>query len=277
MVSRSASQGMGPERFAIAPKRGLTPCAGHQHCEDHCRGDRAEAAMRRGPAPVGGRPHQGDGDADLRQVGEAVGHGHHSHLYQPDHGDQHCQIPEPADEQVGIPSPAKQNCRRNAQQEQRRSRDLPEGQVQSDARIQDGQADGIKELAQIGDIGIHRDTRPPQQREVLDRRQRFGSGPDRRHRGNRRQEQERKLLQHQLPVKRPSAQGPIIQQQQHHGHRYQRLLGHQAQGEDDDYEQITPRRKGPARVADVGGQGQDEKQSAQHVLSLGHPGHRFGA
>ena len=76
------------------------------------------------------------------------------------------------------------------------------------------------------------------------------------------------------PLKTP--QRPVVQKQQHEGQRHQHRLGHQPQGKKRRHPKITEQRKGPPHIADVGPEREHEKQPAEHVLPLGHPGHRFG-
>ena len=72
-----------------------------------------------------------------------------------------------------------------------------------------------------------------------------------------------------------AGQRPEIQQQQQRRQRDDHRLGHQAQGKKHRHQQIARQRPAVAHIAEIGPQREHEKQSAQHVFPLGHPGHRL--
>ena len=74
---------------------------------------------------------------------------------------------------------------------------------------------------------------------------------------------------------RKPAQRPVVQQQQQKRQGDRHRLGRQRGDEARQHGQIPDKRKRPPRIAQVGGQRQHEEQPAEHVLALGHPGHRF--
>ena len=85
------------------PIGGLPPGDGRQRCAHRraCRRiDRRPPSP--GPRQVAQPPGDRDKEADLRQVGVAVGAGLSAHLHQPDDGHQHADVPQPADQQVSF-------------------------------------------------------------------------------------------------------------------------------------------------------------------------------
>ena len=100
-VLRGAIERAAKERFAVAPERRSTPCAGHQNCYRERRNaaaqpDLAGCVQRTVGRPVAvrfthptGSPRYGNTNSNLRQVRKAVGHRLACHLNQSDCRHQH--------------------------------------------------------------------------------------------------------------------------------------------------------------------------------------------
>ena len=163
-------------------------------------------------------------------------------------------------------------------------------------RIKGRQIDGIKRLAQVGGIRNQGIGQACRQRQVVggigrpDRRVRRQRNPA----AHRRQGHERDLFHHQPPAPRASdrttsrdATGGLVADRlaetgraansraaAAERNRDEHRLGHQAQRKESGDRQIA-RQRGPLGVAAHRPEREHEKQPAQHVPSLGHPGHRF--
>ena len=72
-------------------------------------------------------------------------------------------------------------------------------------------------------------------------------------------------------------QRPVIQQQEQRRQNDQRRLGHEPQGEKNHHRQVAAEGETVPHITRVGPQSQREEQSAQDILPLGHPSHRFHA
>ncbi len=148
--------------------------------------------------------------------------------------------------------------------------------------IQHGQPRRVEELSQIGDAGHQGVANSRAKRQALK-----GDNCDLLlcpvgcHAGECRQRQPRQLFHEQpcacspLPALRSPPQRPVVQQQQDKGQGHQHRLGRQAQGKEGRHQQVTEQRKTPPRISHIGSQRQHEEKSAEHVLPLADPGHRF--
>ena len=63
-------------------------------------------------------PGDEDVDADLGQIGVAVGMGLQSHLNQADYGDKHANIPKPPGEEIGILLAPEKDANRDSEEEE---------------------------------------------------------------------------------------------------------------------------------------------------------------
>ena len=77
------------------------------------------------------------------------------------------------------------------------------------------------------------------------------------------------------PSSPPSSQRPVVQQEEHKRQRHQHRLGRQPQGKRGHHQQVPAPRCRALDVAGIEPKRQHEKQPAQHVLALGHPGNRL--
>ena len=115
----------------------------------------ASGAKVHGPRPVPGpmqTPDDGNGEADVRQVGVAIGPGVFSDLHQADGGHERAEKPEPADKQGGLPAARQEGGQGDGSQEEQPAADLPR-RVVFRLRIKSRQPAGPKELAKIDAVG----------------------------------------------------------------------------------------------------------------------------
>ena len=298
-VPRRAGQGVGPQLLAVLPIGGLVPGIGQERREQERATGGGEPAERRPMArkPVQApaqAPDHGDGEADVRQVGVAIGPGMRSDLHEADGGHEGAEKPEPADDERGLPAARQERGQGNAGQEEQRAADLPR-RVAFRLRIKGRQPAGPEELAKIDAIGNRGIGDPRGKGDVLQGRDVAGLAEDGRHatRGARERTAApfpaggqpgrlagRAFPRSPLPAPRspplPPAQRPVVQEQEQKGECHQRGLCQEAQGEQPRHRQIAGERQRAADISDIGGDGRDEKQPAQGALPFAHPGHRFG-
>ena len=103
--SAKYKRGCGSRGSRCRAKKTYNATPGHQDRHQQRRRDAGHpATIRPGPAHVCRSPRQGHVQANLRQVGVAIGHGLPD-LHQPDHRHQHPHVPQPAHEKVRTPPP----------------------------------------------------------------------------------------------------------------------------------------------------------------------------
>ena len=104
-------------------------------------------------APIRHRPSQQQIQADLRQIGVAIGVRELAHANNADHRNEHSQIPTPARQKPGALSPACINRSRYDSQQEERQGDFPKGSDLLRKGVKSGQSGGPHHLAQINDVG----------------------------------------------------------------------------------------------------------------------------
>ena len=149
-VIGGAGQGASPERFAIAPKRGLRSRTCGQNRD---AGGRAAGEDKTPVAPTLAQLHQRPGEqeanADLRQVGVTVRSRLTSDLNQAGHGHEHSEVPEPAGQEPrALASPIQGRSRDRNQYEQGQS-DFPRRQTVDWVRVGESQICWINHLCQV--------------------------------------------------------------------------------------------------------------------------------
>ena len=142
-------------------------------------------------------PRRGDAEADLRQIGEAVGLRLNAKLHKPNHRQHHAQVPKPADDSVGIFSTGSDGRRRHRRHQHHGPGDLPRRQMDVATRIRDGQMRRIEEIPQVADIRQHRVADTPRPGNDCGRYQGVALRPIRDAAGNAGDGQQRYLFQDQ--------------------------------------------------------------------------------
>ena len=134
----------------------------------------------------------------------------------------------------------------------------------------------------VGDQGVGNANPPGICRQRLDRPTRR-LGHIGRHADHRHQEKQGKLLDDQpsktttvFTIRRQleTRQRPVVEQQQGKRQRHQHRFGHQPEQKKKKHRDIATKRR-TFGIAGIPPQGQHPEKGAEHILSFGHPGHRF--
>ncbi len=186
------------------PKRVLTPGTSHQHGKHRRRRDTARPVSKTpAVAQVRRRPNEGHAQADLRQIGETVGHRMLSGLYHhPAHRHQHPHVPQPTHEQIRVAPPGGDRAQREARQHGQGTENFPDRQVTFRVGIIRGQSQRAKQLTQVGNVGHQGVGDSRGQGDVRVQRRHAALRPKGHQARYDGQQQERQLLKHQLPAKR---------------------------------------------------------------------------
>ena len=257
---------MREQRHAVAPHLEL-PGRERDAARDGRDGCRAEKGTRANRLRRGPRDH--DEHADLRQVGEAIGHGLLAHLDEPDDGQERDEVPEPPHEQPGVPPALADGERRDDEEHDAGGRDLRDRQ--RPVRIEHREPRRPERLLQVDPVGDDRLGHSRRQRQGLERGHgaRAALGHDRERARGRREQDERQLLPHERDAPRP-AERPDVEEEQNHRQRHHHRLREEPQDEGGDDEDVV-RRAVPSRVTRVRREREHPEQAGQHVLPLRDP------
>src|SRR5882724_2123936 len=267
-----------PELLAVPPKRSLRarhPGERNQGGESEPRENNPKRA--RSTSQLRDSPSNHENDTDLRKISVTVRVRLVADLHDSNHRPEHDQEPQPSRDRITAPSDEKDDERDCCQD---RSGDSDAGQMNPRRvpRIKDGQIYGPESLAQIIDISDEGVTQAQKQGEPFDRLDGGVLSENCHEARGQAEHDEGQFLDDESTQRRPrlfkTTERPIIEQKEDERHADQHRLGHQTEREDRQDNGITAE-AATAHITDVGRDRQNEKETAQYVLPLRHPRHRF--
>lgn len=152
-IGRGAGEGSLPEGDAVVPVAGLDNGGGAERGDDGSgSGGKGESMTDPDRVPRGEPPTEGDGKADLRQVGVTVSMGLAAQLEKSNDGREHDEVPEPTDEEVGAGAFAEEGKQGQGGEEAEGEDNSKGGELMGKGVI-GREVCGPKELAQIDGAG----------------------------------------------------------------------------------------------------------------------------